>query len=161
MCRLCSQLCHRASTPATSPLLLWAFERAEEFQFSTGLIAQQRLCVCNKAPPNSWPSLLADLASQANTHIHPKVTSPRRSCFFRDGDMMPPPPINCVLVVWGTSGRSGWLASNCFWLLEGPFYVTYGIFESQEGALYWVLMSQGHCKERVLNPFLMEKYHIF
>lgn len=45
--------------------------------------------------------------------------------------------------------------------MEGPFYVTYAIFRSQEGACiggcFWVMMSQGHCKERALNSL----YYIF
>lgn len=48
--------------------------------------------------------------------------------------------------------------------MEGPFYVTYAIFRSQEGACiggcFWVMMSQGHCKERALNTFVY-LYYIF
>lgn len=151
MCRLCSQLCRRAPAPATSPLPLWAFERAAEFRFYTELIAQQQLCVRNKkAPPNSWPTALADLASQIhpNTHIHPKLTPSG------------PPPVDWNQLCFGCLGHEGisvHLAPNCFWLMEGPFYVTYAIFGSQDGGCIggcvWVMMSQGHCKERATVLF--------
>lgn len=164
MCRLCSQLCRRAPTPATSPLLLCAFERAAQFQFYTDLIAQQRLCVCdNKAPPISRPSPLADLASQIYTRQKRTFiqNSPAHTeaVFLKTGIWCSPTstPAKRNQLCFGCLGHkwefSVHLAPNCFWLMEAPFYVTYGIFGSQEGGLHWVVMSQGHCKERVLNHF--------
>lgn len=169
MCRLCSQLCRRTPAPATSPLPLCAFVRATEWRFYTELIAQQRLCVCNKkAPPIpdylrlvSWhhrytqthafiPVLLA------STEIQP------HSLFLKDAKVMNPPSVGWYELRWWVG--QGWrsllraphpgsvhLAPNCFWLMKGLFYVTYGIFGSQAGDCiswcFWVRMSQGHSEQ--------------
>lgn len=163
MCRLCSQLCRRTPAPATSPLPLSAFVRSTERRFYTEMIAQQRLCVANKkAPPinDHRRSLPLHRKHTHSSQSHQPTLKFSLVAFFLRMTSWWIPFQGADMNCGGPSGEGGgslvlapgpgsaYLAPNCFWLMEGPFYVTYATFRSQEGDrigwCLWVMLSQGH-----------------